>query len=532
MAHTTSPPTVRALQAVGHVALVAAAYLFATVYVLEAGTFASLRVAYWPAAGVLVGGLLTAPARRWPEVLGVSLVLRGIVEVALGSAVIPAVGFGVGQALVAVGAAWGIQRARAAGLTSVRQVVDLWLVAFGAGFVGALVGSMGLLLVVDEPLPLPLLVIRWWFAHGLGIVTVVPVVLVATGHLRLPRDHPLESILACGVAVLVTGVVFLWGDHEVLGSLAFVPLLPLIWVATRTRVAGAVVTGAAVVHVALFATLADVGPFVGPGWAPVATSRMAAAFIAVVSLSTVVLAVRTDEVGVLRSNVDGQRTLLAAVSHEVRTPLTAITGFSEVLVLRGEDLGVDERERMARAVLRNATHLGRLVEDLLTAKRMELDDVPVTPEDVDLEPFVRGLVDDRQRGDVSVTVDDGPVVARVDRGHLQQIVHNLLDNALRHGTEPITIELADLGEHVRVAVADRGDGVPVDFEPVLFDAFTRSEPGSAQRDGLGLGLRISRVLAVANGGQLTYQRTGDVTRFLFTMPSACSSRPSDPGDSP
>jgi len=108
-------------------------------------------------------------------------------------------------------------------------------------------------------------------------------------------------------------------------------------------------------------------------------------------------------------------------------------------------------------------------------------------------------------GDVTVTVC-GPATALVDRGHLQQVLANVLGNAAKYGEPPVEIHVTGRTDAVELRVADSGRGVPPEFVPHLFDRFTRAKTGSATtRKGTGLGLFIVHQLVTANAGNIRYE---------------------------
>ena len=106
-----------------------------------------------------------------------------------------------------------------------------------------------------------------------------------------------------------------------------------------------------------------------------------------------------------------------------------------------------------------------------------------------------------------------------DPDRLEQIVANLLANAVRYGTPPVEVAARTEGDWVWLEVKDHGDGVPESFEPLLFERFTRG-PGSAERSsqGTGLGLAIVAKLAELHGGQVAYRREGGATVFAVALP--------------
>jgi two-component system, OmpR family, sensor histidine kinase MtrB len=128
--------------------------------------------------------------------------------------------------------------------------------------------------------------------------------------------------------------------------------------------------------------------------------------------------------------------------------------------------------------------------------------VPV-PVRAEVEDLVAASVGDRA-DEVEVLIED-ELEAIVDRGVLERVVSNLVKNALRHGASPVVVTATQNDRHLRLAVEDRGHGVPRDFVEELFERFSRSDEARARGLGSGLGLAIARSYALAHGGDLVYE---------------------------
>lgn len=206
--------------------------------------------------------------------------------------------------------------------------------------------------------------------------------------------------------------------------------------------------------------------------------------------------------------------LLTTVSHEVRTPLQAITGFAEQLTTLQLD---EERRREALdGIATAAGHVMALVNDVLDLSRIESQALPIEPDDVPVAALVgevRGVLCStaRQRG-TTLRTEVGDVRVHADRLRLRQVLLNLVANALRHGGRDGTVELvaSRAGSRVRIEVRDDGPGIPDAFLPYIFDPFSRapSTPGADGADGYGLGLSLAHALVAAMDGTLEVLSTG------------------------
>ena len=210
---------------------------------------------------------------------------------------------------------------------------------------------------------------------------------------------------------------------------------------------------------------------------------------------------------------------VSLAAHELRTPVATIDGIVQTLHLRGEQLGDDALQELRAALRQQTAHLSTLVEQLLDLSRLDADAVTIEPH----EFAVRGRVEQllaTAAPDGPVVVDiDGDLVAVADAAAFDRIVTNLVTNAMRYGAPPVTVHAEQRDRHFRLAVEDRGPGVPPEFVPSLFERFSRSRSTRDTRRGTGLGLAIARSYAQAHGGELMYtaaEPTG--ARFELVLP--------------
>ena len=217
-------------------------------------------------------------------------------------------------------------------------------------------------------------------------------------------------------------------------------------------------------------------------------------------------------------------TLLAGVSHDLRTPLASITGAAEVLL--GPDPGPDAtgRRELLATIRDEATRLVRLVENLLELTRLESGALHVRKEWVPIEEIVASALGARraQLAGRAVRVDlpSTMLVAPVDPVLLEQVLVNLIENALKYSPEGAPIDLAARDEDrvLHVEVADRGPGVRPGDEARVFEKFYRA-PDGARTGGTGLGLAVCQAIVKAHGGSIeAAARPGGGAVFRFTLP--------------
>jgi CheY-like chemotaxis protein len=220
---------------------------------------------------------------------------------------------------------------------------------------------------------------------------------------------------------------------------------------------------------------------------------------------------------------DAKTRYLVAVSHEIRSPLNAIYGYSQLL----ERGGVIEPAEAARVIRRSSEHLANLVEGLLEISRIESGLIRVGRETVPFLPLFEQLIDmfrsqAAEKGIALNFVHDGwlPAFVRTDEKRLRQIIINLLSNAIKytdHGSAELRI--AYRSQTATIEVVDSGIGIGAEDHEKIFEPFERGgSPEALARPGIGLGLAITRSLARIMGGDLTMKsEIGQGSRFTLQL---------------
>ena len=243
-----------------------------------------------------------------------------------------------------------------------------------------------------------------------------------------------------------------------------------------------------------------------------------------------------------RAAVQAKQDFLSVVSHELRTPITSITGYSQLLRRRlarerdGESGTPPMSHLEVVEVIEEQTGvLGRLVDELLEVSRLQGGRLSFVMEPTDLAKIARDAVaavpPGRSGNPPMVSLNAPPTaLVRGDAVRLQQLVDNLLSNALKYSPpgSPVTVTVNEGKGSVEVAVADRGNGIPPDLQTRIFEPFTRVAAAGGGDRGLGLGLSIAREIVAAHGGHIWVEsREGQGSVFRFRLPLMGSSG-SDP----
>lgn len=232
--------------------------------------------------------------------------------------------------------------------------------------------------------------------------------------------------------------------------------------------------------------------------------------------------------------------LLSTVSHELRTPLTLIHGYAELLHVRAELLTPEDVAMMAEEILLGSRTMIRLVDDLLDFSRMDISRIRLDRSRVDVAELLRRHVQSwrTQAGGERLQLDVPPSLeAFADPTRLDQIIRNLISNALSHATEgPVTVRGDMDSPWVLLEVSDRGPGIPDEDLPRVWESFFRGERArNSPNRGSGLGLAVVRQLVELHGGRVEAEsRPGEGATFRVWLPSLANGtvdlfhlRPSD-----
>lgn len=198
---------------------------------------------------------------------------------------------------------------------------------------------------------------------------------------------------------------------------------------------------------------------------------------------------------------------IALAAHELRTPLASVHGIAVTLDERGDMLPPAQLLQLRRMLREQTERMSRLIEQLLDLSRLDVTAISLAPERLDVRKKIDEVIDLLAPTKHEAVVIDVPpgLATTADPTAIDRILSNLLSNALRYGTPPLTIRAERRDRHFRLSVEDRGRGVDPEFVPRLFDRFTRSSPSGPVALGSGLGLAIARAYAQAHGGDIVYE---------------------------
>jgi signal transduction histidine kinase len=219
--------------------------------------------------------------------------------------------------------------------------------------------------------------------------------------------------------------------------------------------------------------------------------------------------------------------LVASVSHELRTPLTGIQGYAQLLQEAGETLTPNERNEMLQTINVQATHLGRIVTDLIDVARDRLHNVKLDRIDYNAADLIREAVAVAAGGKRVLIEVDGSNRIWADPDRLRQVLVNLITNAVRYGRSRITVVARTEKDSNVFQVHDDGDGVSAKYQHQIFERFERGAyKNIATVPGSGIGLSVAKDLVTAHGGTIRYRPSELLggACFEFTIPVAQASR--------
>ena len=241
-------------------------------------------------------------------------------------------------------------------------------------------------------------------------------------------------------------------------------------------------------------------------------------------VSQVVVALRDAEAR--RRAEANNSALISTVAHELRSPLTSVKGFSSTLLRRWDRFTDDQKRLMLQTIEADADRVTRLITELLDISRIDAGRLQVRKQPVDVHAAINRHIErfvasgyERERFVLSGHEASLPEVW-ADPDRLDQILANLMENAVRHGEGTVSLSIAPTGqdgdEAVAVTISDEGEGIPPENYPMIFTRFWHR----SHRGGTGLGLYVVRGLVEAHGGKVSVgQAATGGAEFRFTLPA-------------
>jgi signal transduction histidine kinase len=248
--------------------------------------------------------------------------------------------------------------------------------------------------------------------------------------------------------------------------------------------------------------------------------------IALVAHSNLLLSGQRETMQRLRELDEMKSDFISITSHELRTPLTAIRGFVKTLIRNRSRLSDDQVTEFMAIIDRHSERLSRLVEDLLLVARIESGGMRLQIEEVDLSKFLREMADSftpEERSRIQLSAGDGGGPVKMDPYRVDQVLRNLVANALKFSSpqSPVILAASAADGWLRFSVTDRGQGIPESELGHIFERFHQAQPAlTREARGAGLGLYITKRLVEAMGGTIDVaSRPGQGSTFTVALPA-------------
>ncbi len=341
-----------------------------------------------------------------------------------------------------------------------------------------------------------------------------------------PRTRRLTGVLFSVAAVaVVTGAVYALRPIAPVLSLGVLYVFAVVAVALVYGLAYAIPVSVASMLTFNFLFLPPLHTFAlrdSANWVALAVYIVTAVVVSELATRSRRLARQAVEAETLRQSDAVKTAILHAVSHDLRSPLTAIRAASEGLESPALDLTGTDREGLLETIRIEVRRLERLVENLLDLSRLEAGPTVRRPELWTMDALLARALDQlgRDADRVRATLEPGLPPTRVDAAHIERVLVNLLENALKFSSPSDLVDVSaalESGQMV-VRVRDRGPGVAPDDRERIFEPFERGGLGR----GSGLGLAIARGFAEANGGRVRLEALGEGggSVFVLELPAA------------
>jgi signal transduction histidine kinase len=479
----------------------------------------------WPPTGIALSIVLLFGPRLSPGIW----VGAFLVNLWAGAPWFIAAGIATGNTLEALVGAYAFRRlTRYEGsFDRLRHVIGLLPVAFGSTIISATIGVLSLRWEnIVEPDDVWRTWRAWWVGDTLGDLVILPLILTwATGEVPAMNSRRRLNAAAICVAIIAVSAAIFFRPHApstyIVGSAyALFPLF--MWAAIAFELHGATTAAFLASAFAVWGTVLRLGPFVHPRLADSLFDLQTFMGSAVLTPLVVGGAI-ADRSRALRA----REAFLATVSHDLRSPLSAIQMSAQSLVRAFPDTSPGRVEKHDELVQRNTARMTRLIQDLLDASAIDAGRLSVDRRGQSAATLLKDVIDAMAplaaaKAQVLSLSDGEDLRLLCDRDRVIQVLTNLVANAIKFSPEHASIQLrvcrAKKG-FAQLSVADNGPGIDPGLLRHLFERHWHT--GAAEGGGSGLGLFVSKAIVDAHGGRIWVESSvGAGSTFLFTLPMA------------
>jgi signal transduction histidine kinase len=488
----------------------------------------------WPPAAVSLVGLIFFGSKYWPLVFLAAF----LSNITLDMSIVAAIAVSAGSALEAWLGVFVLRFFVGQKLTlaSLREVVIfIGLAVVAATGIGATLKIFALWLMGEIPFERTFVTWRaWWLGEATADLVLGAAVVAWMNDLRFRLVRIISrrwELLALGIAVfLLSAMNFtpLIQENPSLLSRPYFLFSLMLWAAFRFDFFGAIYMTLIFFGTAFAGTLVGFSPYaIYPPDDRIVLLQLFSATLATTGL-VLAAAVREKE-----RAVDARDEFLGIASHELKTPITSLKLQIQIERRKLERVGStasDAHLTFVKGMERQANRLVHIVEQLLDVSRLGRRRIPLDLSEFDASELIRNLAA-RLAPDLALAKNEldlrlqPGLVCRWDSFRIEQIVENLLSNAMKYAPgKPIIVVLAENGDEVEIVVRDEGPGIPEEKQAHIFNRFVRAN-ASPNIKGLGLGLFITKQLVEAHGGRIWARSVnGEGTTFYIQLPRWVSSR--------
>ena len=516
---------------------VALIYFIAGKFGLYFAAFSLSSSPIWPPTGIAAAALLLGGFRLWPAIFLAAF----LVNVTTSGTAYTSLGIAAGNTLEAVVGVY-LTVHYANGRRVFERTHDFFRFVAFSTLAAALSPTLGLAslrlggFVSSNDLARSWL--TWWVGDMGGFLLVAPAVILWIENPTIVRDgrRLLEKSLTL-VAIVVVGVLEFGGAVPGIGNypIGFVCIPILVWSAFRFGQREAATCNFVLAAAAAWGIMRGMGPWSRFG-DPINSFIIPQAFMITMAVMTLAMAAavwegKRAEAEAKEARRQAQREnrakdrFLAMLGHELRNPLGALS--NAIRVVEGGGIQPEQAARVREIIGRQISHLARLVDDLLDVGRLTAGRITLNHKPLDLAQCARACVDtlllDQDWTTRNISLDVQTVWVDADRDRIEQILTNLLSNALNH-TRPdgkIVLGVGAEGDRAVIRAEDDGDGIAGDLLERVFDLFVQGDQGpDRSRGGLGIGLTLVRWLVELHGGTAEAHSGGPGlgSTFTITMP--------------
>lgn len=218
--------------------------------------------------------------------------------------------------------------------------------------------------------------------------------------------------------------------------------------------------------------------------------------------------------------IENNKTVIATLSHDIKTPIASIRAYSEGLSAN-MDSSYEKREKYLRVIRKKCDEVSRLTDDLFLHSVSNMDKLKINPEKTEICNFTENIINEisAEQGDVNFKIPEYTVFLDVDRNRFAQICENLINNARKYAKTDIDVFFTREEEHIILHFRDYGSGIPDENMPFIFDKFYRGKNCGSEQ-GSGLGLYIVKYIVEKMNGKILLQNHRDGLEVKIVLPAA------------